>query len=353
MVIIHIAHIDPTILGGVQVAVPQMIRSQSQYATVGLMNTFNSSIADVHMLPYNEHLQFTPPFNDPDLIVFHEVYHPKFIKLYKMAQHIGIPYIVVPHGCLSEQAQKRKRFKKIIGNYCFFNSYIASSKAIQYLSKNERDMSIFKDKCCLISGNGITLPSQYKSVFSKTNVLFTYIGRLEVRTKGLDLLINAVAECQNLMRTHNAQVAIYGPDTLNERRELISLIEATNIADIIKLYGPVTGTKKREILLSSDCFLQTSRTEGLPMGTIEAMSYGIPCIATQGVGLGNLISSYGAGVSCETSAYGIASAIRTFLESSDKWESMSLAAHVLAKENFDSCKIAKYAIEEYAHIAKS
>ena len=87
MTIIHVANIDPSILGGVQVAVPQMVRAQSRYANVALMNTHGGYIPDVHGIHYDgESFSITelePPFNFPDLIVFHELYRFEYIKLYK------------------------------------------------------------------------------------------------------------------------------------------------------------------------------------------------------------------------------------------------------------------------------
>ena len=53
MVIIHVANIDTTIIGGVQLAVPKMIIAQSQYADVGLINTHSDVINDIRMLDYN------------------------------------------------------------------------------------------------------------------------------------------------------------------------------------------------------------------------------------------------------------------------------------------------------------
>ena len=86
MVIIHIANIDKSILGGVQVAVPQMIRAQAKYATVGCINTHGDTFDGVQMLAYDGKLDLSKlasPFDRPDLVVIHEVYRFEFIAVYE------------------------------------------------------------------------------------------------------------------------------------------------------------------------------------------------------------------------------------------------------------------------------
>ena len=54
MVIVHIANIDTSVIGGVQFAVPKMIRSQSQYAEVCLLNTHGDWIEEIPTLRYED-----------------------------------------------------------------------------------------------------------------------------------------------------------------------------------------------------------------------------------------------------------------------------------------------------------
>ena len=48
------------------------------------------------------------PFNNPDLVVFEEVYKLEYIKLYNECLRKKIPYVVIPHGCLVEIEQRNK-----------------------------------------------------------------------------------------------------------------------------------------------------------------------------------------------------------------------------------------------------
>lgn len=356
MVIIHIANIDVSVIGGVQVAVPQMIKAQSQFASVGFINTHGDVIDGVQMLEYCgtfELEKFPSPFNNPDIIVFHEVYRFEYIKIYKAIRKTKIPYIVLPHGCLSKQAQKRKFAKKITGNIVFFNSFLKSAQAIQYLSDNEARMSAFSMYPSFVAGNGIDIPEKKKISFFNDGIKIIYIGRLEILTKGLDLLIEAIKKIAPLLRQNNARIEIYGPDYDGAHELLRKAITKYNISDLISVNKETMGVEKERVLLSADCFIQTSRTEGLPMGPLEALGYGLPCIVTDGVGLGELIESFGAGYRCETSVDGIADVIKQFILEREKVSSMSSAASDMIATKFDRNLIAKKTVSKYSQIKNS
>lgn len=353
MVIIHIANIDTAVIGGVQFAVPEMVKAQSRYADVRLLNTYGDIVDNVPMLHYDSKFdinKLSPPFNKPDIVIFHEIYRFEYIKIYRHLVKCNIPYIIVPHGCLSKKAQQKKKFKKTIANTMFFNNFINHAQSIQYLSNNEKDMSVFKKHLCFVTGNGVSIPNEKKCSFSKTKIKFVYIGRLEMHIKGLDLLLNAIKKCENLLRESCAIFEIYGPNYDNSHQSLIQMINKLDIADLVYINKEKTGEEKKEILCSATCFIQTSRTEALPLGPLEALSYGLPCVVSEGVGLGNIIEDYGAGYQSENTVDGISNSIEQFIKNIDEIEIMSNAAICLIGENFDINLIAKKAVDIYSDI---
>ncbi len=64
-----------------------------------------------------------------------------------------------------------------------------------------------------------------------------------------------------------------------EYKHLESLIKELRLEDSVFLEGYISKEKLPDYLLKSSIFLMASITEGLPMVLLEAMSYGIPCIA--------------------------------------------------------------------------
>ena len=72
--------------------------------------------------------------------------------------------------------------------------------------------------------------------------------------------------------------------------------------DLVELHEAIDGSEKEAELLSADVFIQTSRSEGMSMGILEALSYGVPCLVTRGTNLGEIIEQYDAGWVAETNA---------------------------------------------------
>ena len=355
MVILHIATIRSEALTGVAVAVPQHVNVQGMFAQVGFVNVAGDTIPGIkNQFPYGEKFLISnlpEPFCKPNLIVFHEVYRPAFLKLYKQAKAANIPYIIIPHGCLTREAQRKKRLKKVAANFLLFNAFINRAAAIQFLSEQERRDSRFgKNK--ILGSNGVFLPEARKRDFSIDSVRLVYIGRTEVRIKGLDLMLEAVFHVGDTLRGEEVNLSLYGPDMEGRHDELRGLIARLQIGDLVELNGAITGEEKKAVLLDADVFIQTSRSEGMPMGILEAMSYGLPCLVTRGTRLGEIIERYDAGWVAETDSRSIAETILKMLNERDRWEEKSRNVVKLIEENFQWNKVAQATVAEYRRIIR-
>lgn len=129
--------------------------------------------------------------------------------------------------------------------------------------------------------NGITPPTQTvnrqeirRSLdVSDTEVLIFSAGRL-VELKQFDLLIRAFARIpQNLP----VKLCIAGSGPCRE--QLNNLVRELDEGSRVQLLGFRTDIS--DLLQAADCFSLVSRTEGLSCSILEAMSFGLPIIATK------------------------------------------------------------------------
>ena len=98
------------------------------------------------------------------------------------------------------------------------------------------------------------------------------VGRLEIGKRN-DSIIKAFSKIEN------KEWKLYILGDGKEMNSLSNLIKELKLEDRVFLEGYKTKEQIEEYMLKSSLFLMASETEGLPMVLLEAMSYGIPCIA--------------------------------------------------------------------------
>ena len=351
LVVLHIAHIDPSVVGGVQVAVPQMVAAQMKCADAALLNTAGVAIDGVKTLVFDGEFdlqRLEKPFDKPDVVIFHELYRIAFIKIYKNIKKAGVPYVIIPHGGLNRCAQHTKRLKKTVANFLLFNGYFKASAAIQYLSDAEAASSILK-KACFVCGNGVRIPDVRKERFFENGISFLYIGRFAVVFKGLDMLLEAIAAQREELTRTGCRFYLYGPDDA-DKAFVAGLARDMHLEELVFIGDGVFGEQKRETLLRADYFIQPSRSEGLPMGVLEALGYGVPCLVTQGTGLAGCIEENGAGFAAPSDVEGVEDLLRKAIDKKGEITRLSQNARCLAKAKFDVDLLAAAAVKEYESI---
>ena len=105
------------------------------------------------------------------------------------------------------------------------------------------------------------------------NPLLISVGRLSA-PKGYDVLIQAFTVVRNMYQ--NARLLIAGAGTLED--ELEQLIIRLGLEGSVHLLGRREDVP--ELLAASDVYVNASLWEGLPVSILEAMSAGLPIVAT-------------------------------------------------------------------------
>lgn len=340
MNILYLSKLKGQLWAGPTYSVPNQILAQSKYDNVLWYNLTNNSKNEWKKFTYYKDLDDFPacnlkdlpsPFNKPDLVVFEQIYSfGKNISIINEIRRSKIPYIIIPRSELTQAAQQRKKMKKSIANLFYFNKVINEAKAIQYLTEKEMiDSGKRWNNNFFIIPNGC---QEYNNINYKSRMVrhVIYVGRIETYQKGLDLLIDACENIKEILRRKKVVIDIYGPDRDNSRKNLELKINKANISDIIKINEEIFSEEKIAKLNNADAFVMTSRFEGLPMGMIEALSLGLPCLATKGTNLADKIQEYDAGWVAENNVLSISKALIASLEDNDILNK-SKNAHTLSK----------------------
>lgn len=324
MNILYISNLSGNLWAGPNNSIPAQIRAQSKIDNVFWFNINHNKreewtrdgldCKNYDDFPNGRLKDFPAPFDYPDIVIVEEFYCFPFCKLIADVQKQNIPYIIIPRSEMTGLAQKNKKWKKCLGNILYFSKLAKKARGIQFLTEREKKDSGEKwNKTNFVIPNGVVLPKIQKKDFSFDGIKAAYIGRIEIYQKGLDLLLDAVAEMRDDLINNNFQLIIYGPNRDNALELLRKKVQEYYLEDIVFFKDGVFGQDKIDALLDSDVFVMTSRFEGLPMGLIEALSYGLPCLVTKGTNLAEEIEKNDAGWTAENNVESIKNAIRNLI----------------------------------------
>ena len=359
MNILYVSNLTGNLFAGPNYSVPAQVLAQTAYDQVFWYNLnqvkrteWSQNGLDCKNLadyPSGRLADLPEPFNKPDLAVIEELYCYPFCKIIKDLQKAKIPYVIVPRSTMTTQAQQKKALKKTLGNLLWFNRMIKKAAAVQYLTKQEQLESNRWKVNSFVIPNGIYEQNDKKSFFSENQIKASYIGRFEVYQKGLDLLLLAVSAEQAMLRDACFSLNLYGPNQEGTVEGLQKQEKEYGIEDLITFHDSVFKDEKKKVLLSTDVFIMTSRFEGLPMGMIEALAYGLPCIATVGTNLSEEVASFDAGWTASNDVESIRAALRALVNDRDKLAQKSQNAVKMA-DTYSWDAIAQKSHEIYGRI---
>ncbi len=361
MNILYISHLSKNISAGPAWSVPASVKAQSKIDNVMWLNIIESflphwgEIAGYHNVKEFKKfdLQYLPvPFNKPDIVVFEGFYNIQECIFAKKIKAKGIPYIIIPRGSLTHQALNNSKWlKKKIAHWLFFDSFAKNAAAIQYLTSSEFEDSTTRwNKNNFIIPNGCNTPDNKKETFSKNAIKAIFIGRLDMYHKGLDILLSVINKMQEQLRKAGFSLVLYGPQR-HDYIKLQNIISDMGITDIVSLGGEISGENKERAILDADLMIMTSRFEGHPMGLVETLSYGLPCLISRGTNMISEVQDSMAGWTCETNEESVGIAMQQMLDERTSLPERGKNAYQLAKlYNWDT--LAERFHEELCKILK-
>ncbi len=340
MNILYVSALEGGKYTGPTYSVPSKIKAQQEFDNIYWVNLSNIENAKLfpkefyHYIPWNKFkFEILPePFNKPDLVIFEELFKTEFCLATRRAEALGIPYIVVPRCQMTEKYIKNKHLKKVVASALLFKRIAKKAVSVQFLTEQEKeDSKEFYSGKSFIMPNGIKIQEECAQIGTEP-VVGTFIGRYSVWQKGLDLLFEAVEKEKDLLKQHNIIFKLYGPDERTGSSETIrEMVMEKGLDELVSVNGPVFDEDKKNALLNSSFFVHTSRFEGMPMSVLDALSYGLPCLVTQGSNVREVIEDNDAGWGADNSVESIQQALVALCNSIDGIQEKSVHAKEVAR----------------------
>jgi glycosyltransferase involved in cell wall biosynthesis len=229
---------------------------------------------------------------DYDAVIVH--HEDPFLKMYYIALKKGFNGcgVTMVHSCYGDSMMAyRNRVKKFIYERITQKCFDVSDR-VWYASNAGRESChrlyrVAQDKEKIIY-NGVSpeFLSQANENRLKSNAdgtyRITYVGRL-VKIKGVDLLVQAVAD---IAGEKNVVLDVVGDG--EERSNLEEMAEKLGVAENVHFHGQQADVGR--FLKKSDMFVYPSVCqEVFGISIVEAMAYGLPCVANNVGGIPEII----------------------------------------------------------------
>lgn len=209
--------------------------------------------------------------NDIEVVIFNgnrPIYFSPFISVKNK--------VAYKHTSNNAFAAYKRYFGHFILNFC----YLFCDHIVLLYDDAKKEVFWNKEKVRIIN-NGVEPPKVFKQKDFSPQINILCVSRLDAN-KGINWLINVFQE--TFGNNKNVQLTIAGSGSLYE--PLKSFISDKGI-DNIKLLGFVEDIPFQ--LSQADIFVLPSKFESFPLSILEAMSFGLPIIATDTGGVKDMV----------------------------------------------------------------
>ena len=241
---------------------------------------------------------------DPStLLVLHSGYVLFNIAAGEVARRRGIQYVVKPVGAYDPhirasrraarsvwEVAERRLLRYALAAHVFFRSEIDYVRRLAPMVVTVTAPTAFE------------LPDT-RWTHQSARGYVAWLGRYDVRHKGLDRLLDAMA----LLPPHRRPLLrLRGRDHKDSRSAVERMVIERGLAEHVSVGGSIDGSDKRRFLLEAAAYVHPARWESYGIALVENLAHGVPCLTTADINLGPELEEAGAALVVEGSAEGLA-----------------------------------------------
>jgi glycosyltransferase involved in cell wall biosynthesis len=237
-----------------------------------------------------------PAGTDVDVLHVHSVFVPMNAAITRAWRG---PVVVSPHGGFDPVSLRRSFFRKQIYSALYERSMVRRAATTVALTDVEAAQvrAYAGDVVTAVVPNGVApRPAGIGGTSFRHSVgvpadarLAVFVGRLDVRHKGLDRLAAAATAAPTW------RFLLVGPDHRGGQRRLQRMAADLGTSARMYLVGQLEPAAVTDAYAAADLFVLPSRWEGLPMSLLEALAQGIPSLVSPEVDRLVPVSRSGAG----------------------------------------------------------
>ena len=213
-----------------------------------------------------------------DIIHLQGIWSYHMHKAARYAIHHRIPYIIAPRGSLYPEALRISSLKKKISMFCYQRKELEQASCVQVTCNKEleyyRELG-YRNPVAVLPN---PMEVSNNKIETRDVTRFGYLGRLHPR-KRVERLIYAFAEKKDYFR--DCELWIIGSEISEYEAFLKNEVRRLNLNNVY-FKGFLEGSEKEEALSSLSFLINPSDFENFGNVITEALSKGVPIIATKG-----------------------------------------------------------------------
>jgi len=250
-------------------------------------------------------LERTLPGND--VLVLHSgwVYHN--IVAARSAVQSGLPYILTPHGAYDPNVRRRRGSLKRLWWNALERRLVTRAVALHVFFEDQREhvRDLGYTGPVVVAPNGLTIPDFDAETVVPSDYLL-WMGRFDLETKGVDLLLRALAALDPRERP---QARLHGPDWRGGKQRAFELVRELGLEDSVVIGPALYGADKWRALRECRLFVFPSRWDAQGLIALEAAAVSAPLLVTNTTSLGRYLGANDAAVVVDATAESIAAGI--------------------------------------------
>lgn len=262
-----------------------------------------------------------------EIVHFHGVWQPRFLKVSKHCRRYDVPYVVSPHGMLEPWAFKHKWWKKWPYFHIVERHHVARAKRLLATSDSEaRHLQDFfpKSRCEVIPLGLATAAKQPDYIAARSSLgwkdsefILLFLSRVHPK-KGLHLLLSALTKLQPGLRQRTRLVIVGSGESSYLRRLRKFHEDYRSLLPRIDWIGEVWTDEKWRYLQGADLFCLPSYSENFGLAVLEALQVGTRVLTTNQTPWRS-IESWNAGYIVDPTEAAIRSVLTNHMTNSLQW----------------------------------